>query len=88
MRSEIGRFESAGQAALFAGDVMHHPLQVCRPKLNAAFDADADEASKSRAWALGFAADNEAQVFTSHFPGSSTGWVRRGNDGYSWTASE
>ena len=81
-------FESAGQVALFAGDVMHHPVQVYRPKLNSVFDADAHEASKSREWALNFAADNEAQVFTSHFSGSSTGWVRRGSDGYSWTASE
>ena len=77
-------FESEGRTAFFSGDVMHHPIQVHRPDWNAMFDADGEAAKRSRAWALSFAVEREAQVFSSHFPGSSTGYVRAETSGFGW----
>lgn len=81
-------FESDGRNALFAGDVLHHPVQVHRPTLNTLFDAEPEAAVRSRAWALDHACERDAQVFSSHFPGSSTGRVRGGPNGYRWVASD
>jgi glyoxylase-like metal-dependent hydrolase (beta-lactamase superfamily II) len=77
-------FTSAGETALFAGDLFHNPIQVRRPAWNSMFDAFADEARQSRRWALDFSADHDALVFTSHFPASSAGKVNRDVDGYRW----
>ena len=75
---------SGGETALFAGDVMHHPVQVFRPKWNSVFDAFPEAAQQSRAWALTFAADHQATVFSSHFPASSIGGVERNEPGFIW----
>ncbi len=77
-------FRSGGDIAFFAGDVMHHPIQVYRPELNAVFDAFPDATQTSRAWALAFAADHQCTVFSSHFPASSAGGLERDKSGYRW----
>lgn len=76
---------SRGETALFAGDVLHHPIQVYLPHLNSVFCRSPDQALTSRRWALGFAADNDALFFSSHFAPSSAGRVARDGGGYSWT---
>jgi glyoxylase-like metal-dependent hydrolase (beta-lactamase superfamily II) len=81
-------FESEQQTALFPGDVMHHPIQVYEPAWNAVFDAEPDLARRSRAWALNFAVAKNARVFSSHFPGSSTGYIRAAHNGYEWKAQD
>lgn len=75
---------SNGQHALFSGDVLHHPLQVFHPDLISIFDADRDRTLESRNWALSFAADREALFFSSHFPSTSAGRVRRVARGFTW----
>ena len=75
-------------ATLFPGDVMHHPIQVFKPAWNAVFDAQADLARQSRAWALNFAVAKNARVFSSHFPDSSTGYIRAAHNGYEWKAQD
>ncbi len=75
---------SGGETAFFAGDVMHHPVQVFRPEWNAVLDAFPDATQTSRAWALAFAADRQATVFSSHFPASSVGSVERDESGFRW----
>lgn len=76
--------ESAGSAALFAGDVFHHPIQVFAPHMLSIFDAARETTLSSRRWALNFAADPAVTLFSSHFPASAAGTVSRRGDGFSW----
>lgn len=77
-------FRSGEERALFAGDVLHCPLKVYEPDWNTVFDAFPEEARASRMWALKFAADHEAMLFSSHFPASSAGKVLRVGSGFRW----
>lgn len=77
--------QSADVRAIFAGDVVHHPIQVLKPELLSVFDLERDRALNSRRWALDFAADHHAIWFSSHFPSSSAGRVARARNGYSWS---
>lgn len=76
--------QSGGRTALFPGDVMHYPVQVGHPDWNSIFDASPEDSIRSRIWALNFAADNQAVVFSSHFPASGAGHVVRSEDGFAW----
>jgi len=64
-------FQSGEQRALFAGGVLHCTLEVYKPDWNTVFDAFPQGARESRMWALKFAADHEAMLFSSHLPASS-----------------
>ncbi len=79
---------SRGEVALFAGDVMHHPVQVDQPAWSSVFCAAPDDAQRSRRWALQFADDHDALVFSSHFAESSVGRIRRRGSGYAWQFTE
>jgi glyoxylase-like metal-dependent hydrolase (beta-lactamase superfamily II) len=72
---------SDGERALFWGDVVHHPIQVVKPDWSSSFCDDRSQASVSRRRIFEYAADHEAQVFTSHFAGSSAGRITRGENG-------
>ncbi len=76
--------QSAGARAIFAGDVVHHPVQVHEPKLLSVFDAERERTLASRRWALDFAADREAMMFSSHFSSPSAGYVTRSGEAYEW----
>lgn len=76
--------ESGGTKALFAGDVLHHPIQVFKPELMSVFDLYSDQTLRSRLWALDYAADQHAIWFSSHFPAPSAGRVSRVAEGYGW----
>jgi glyoxylase-like metal-dependent hydrolase (beta-lactamase superfamily II) len=76
---------SDGEYGFFAGDVMHHPIQVAWPDWSSVFSEDHARGRASRLWALNHMADTEALVFTSHFPGSSAGRVARAEGGFDWT---
>jgi glyoxylase-like metal-dependent hydrolase (beta-lactamase superfamily II) len=75
---------SAGQTALFSGDVMHSPLQVYRPQWNSAFCLDQPQARASRQLLLERAAKTGAIVFPAHFPETSAGTVHAGPHGFEW----
>ena len=78
------RLVSQGKEALFAGDVMHHPLQVYETGLTSSFCEFPQASNVSRVWALGHAADREATVFTTHFAETSAGRVSREGNGFTW----
>jgi glyoxylase-like metal-dependent hydrolase (beta-lactamase superfamily II) len=78
------RFSSRGEQALFWGDVMHHPLQFVRPDWNSVFCEFPDAARKARRWAMNYAAETEALVFTTHFAESSVGRVSREDGRLTW----
>lgn len=68
----------------FAGDVMHHPIQVHQPDWSSVFSDSPVDGCKSRKWALNHMSDTGALVFSSHFPSSSAGRVTRRADGFEW----
>lgn len=76
---------SGGERGFFAGDVMHHPIQVAWPDWSSVFSEDHARGRASRLWALDHMASTGALVFTSHFPGSSVGRVARADGDYAWT---
>jgi glyoxylase-like metal-dependent hydrolase (beta-lactamase superfamily II) len=78
------RFSYRGEHALFWGDVMHHPLQFVRPDWNSVFCEFPDAARKARRWAMSYAAETNALVFTTHFAESSVGRVSRKGDRFNW----
>lgn len=78
------RLVSQGQEALFAGDVMHHPLQVYEPGLTSCFCEFPDASLASRLWVLEQAAERDATVFTTHFAETSAGRITRAGDRFAW----
>jgi glyoxylase-like metal-dependent hydrolase (beta-lactamase superfamily II) len=78
------RLHSAGQEALFLGDVMHHPLQVYRPDLRSVYCEFPEASRASRQWILSYASENHALCFSSHFAESSAGYISRGTNGFQW----
>ncbi|MBH5366876.1 MBL fold metallo-hydrolase [Bradyrhizobium glycinis] len=78
------RLVSRGEEALFAGDVMHHPLQVYEPSLNSCFCEFPEAALRSRGFVLEDAAERGATIFTTHFAQSSVGRVSRTGGRFTW----
>lgn len=78
------RLVSRGQEALFAGDIMHHPLQIYEPSLTSCFCEFPQASIASRLWALKWAVENGATVFTTHFAETSAGRVARTGDQFAW----
>ncbi|MCG8155413.1 MBL fold metallo-hydrolase [Brenneria goodwinii] len=76
--------QSAGEYALFTGDLMHNEIQVKQPHLASRFCADAKQAEIQRRWAMEWAADHQALCFSSHFASTSAGYVTRVGDGFEW----
>ncbi|EXU75615.1 MBL fold metallo-hydrolase [Erwinia mallotivora] len=79
-------FASAGEIALFTGDVMHNQMQVANPELSSVFCQDKDAARRSRKVLLDYAVGHHATLFTVHFSDSAVGRVSTSPDGYCWTA--
>lgn len=68
--------QADGREALFWGDVIHHPVQLIRPDLPFAFDADPAAASATRQRVMRRAAQEDLVCFPAHFRGTSAGQVR------------
>ncbi len=78
------RLRSAGEEALFLGDVMHHPLQVYRPDLRSTYCEFPEPSRASREWIISYAAKNRALCFSSHFAESSAGYISQQTGGFHW----
>ncbi|ARS52800.1 MBL fold metallo-hydrolase [Kushneria konosiri] len=79
--------QSQGEYALFAGDVMHHPIQTRYPHWNSTFCENKPYAVASRQWALDWCVQHDALYCSSHFAESSAGRITRSNAhpaGYDW----
>ena len=74
---------SGSDKALFAGDLMHTPLQVAYPEHHSCFCEDPATALATRRDLLGWAADNTALVLPAHFSGQTALEVAR--DGGAFT---
>lgn len=78
-------FASAGQIALFTGDVMHSKLQVSHPELASVFCRDKTAAHHARTWLFDYAIKHQATLFTVHFSGSAVGQLSPAGEGAIWT---
>jgi len=68
--------------AVFAGDLMHSPLQTRYPELSPKFDVDPALAAKTRRSFLEHYCDTDTLCCTAHFPSPSTGKIRRKGNGF------
>ena len=71
----------AGEA-IFWGDVIHHPVQLIRPDLPFAFDADPAMASLTRQRVMKKALDEDLLCFPAHFRKTSAGKIRADGHAY------
>lgn len=78
------RLATEGTSVLFAGDVMHQPVQVTRPGHSSMFCAAPAQAEASRRKMLDLAARDDALVCSSHFPFPAAGRVGATVEGYAW----
>jgi glyoxylase-like metal-dependent hydrolase (beta-lactamase superfamily II) len=67
---------SEGQRAVFAGDMVHHALQLAFPDRSTDFCVDARGASEARQALLREIADRDVLLFPAHFPNSLPGRIR------------
>lgn len=69
--SAVVTLRSGGDRALFAGDILHTPLQITHPDHSSCFDVDPATSRTTRLRLLGWAADAHALVLPAHFSGRS-----------------
>jgi glyoxylase-like metal-dependent hydrolase (beta-lactamase superfamily II) len=72
--------------AVFAGDLMHTPLQLRYPDLSPKFDVDPVQSAATRRSFLERYCDTDTLCCTAHFPSPSTGKIGRHGNGFSWEA--
>lgn len=80
--SAVVVLESAGTTAIFAGDVLHSPVQVAHPDVDSCFCEDPAQARVSRRRVLARAADTGALLLPAHFRGAGATRVRRAGDDF------
>ncbi len=68
---------------VFAGDLMHTPLQLRHPELSPRFDVDPKQAATTRRSFLERYCDSDTLCCTAHFPSPSSGKIRRKANGFS-----
>jgi glyoxylase-like metal-dependent hydrolase (beta-lactamase superfamily II) len=66
---------SQGRRAVFAGDMVHHALQLAFPERSTDFCVDAGAASEARQELLREIADRDVLLFPAHFPNSLPGRI-------------
>jgi len=67
--------ESAGEAALVTGDILHHPVQLAEPQWAEIGDEDAELARETRRRLFARAAERRALVLGTHFPTRPAGRI-------------
>ena len=72
--------------AIFAGDLMHTPLQTRHPDLSPKFDVDPALAAVTRRNFLERYCDTDTLCCTAHFPSPSSGKIRRKGEGFTCEA--
>ena len=78
---------SAGDKALFTGDICHHPIQVYEPHWNSAFCEIPDKAISTRKKVLEFCVESNALMMPAHFGPSFVGHVQDAGTGFSFKFS-
>ncbi|HEX8471018.1 MAG TPA: MBL fold metallo-hydrolase [Brevundimonas sp.] len=79
------RMESAGDALLYIGDVLHHPvISVRHPEWPMVFDDDPAAATSSRRLLMESAARHRALLYAAHFPYPGLGRIEKRCESYVW----
>jgi len=68
---------------VFAGDLMHTPLQLRHPELSPRFDVDPKQAAVTRRNFLERYCDADTVCCTAHFPSPSSGRIKRKGNAFS-----
>ncbi|WP_129308937.1 MBL fold metallo-hydrolase [Streptomyces sp. L2] len=87
--SSVLRLESAGDRAVFVGDLVHSPVQILQPCWNSCFCLDPAQAAASRRRILERAATDRELVVPAHFGGAGAVEVRKEGEGFAlgaWAA--
>ncbi|WP_342670823.1 MBL fold metallo-hydrolase [Pseudonocardia acaciae] len=74
--SAVVLLRSGTDRAVFAGDLLHNPLQIAEPD-SSCFDEDEDRARVTRRRILEWTADHNALLIPAHFAGAGAAEVRR-----------
>jgi glyoxylase-like metal-dependent hydrolase (beta-lactamase superfamily II) len=74
--------ESGGDRAVFAGDLLHTPLQLHAPHLSSCFCHDRPTAARTRRTILQWAADRTALVIPAHFAGAGAVEIERNGSSF------
>ncbi len=78
----------AGGAALFTGDIMHHPIQVYEPHWNSAFCELPEQARETRRKVLERCEAHDTLMMPAHFGPSFVGRVRDKGPGFAFDFSD
>lgn len=73
---------SAGDDAIFTGDLFHHPVQVREPQLSSHVCSDQDLSRQSRYDFLNRYADSGTLICPAHFTGTEVGHMKSDGDGW------
>jgi glyoxylase-like metal-dependent hydrolase (beta-lactamase superfamily II) len=73
---------SRGVSGLFAGDCLHHPMQVYHPEWNASVDEDKPLAHATRRALLAECAERGSLLLPAHFAAPHAGHVRRSGEAF------
>lgn len=83
--SSVVKLAAGTELALFAGDLVHSPVQIPEPAHNSCFCEDPSAARATRRRLLGWAAEHKALVLPAHFSGE--GALRIEHDGPGFAVS-
>jgi glyoxylase-like metal-dependent hydrolase (beta-lactamase superfamily II) len=80
--ASVVKLNSGGDRALFAGDILHTPLQVPHPNPGSCFDLDLAQSRETRLRLFGWAADNRALVLPAHLSGHGALEIENAGTGF------
>jgi glyoxylase-like metal-dependent hydrolase (beta-lactamase superfamily II) len=84
--SSVVKLGSGSELALFAGDLVHSPVQIPEPDHNSCFCEDPATARATRRRLLGWAVDHKALVLPAHFSGEGALRIEHDGPGFAVTA--
>jgi glyoxylase-like metal-dependent hydrolase (beta-lactamase superfamily II) len=76
------RIRSARAEAVITGDLMHHPIQCCDPRVESRFNADSEQAFATRMRFLREQADRDVLVLGTHFAAPTGGRIVSSGDAW------
>ncbi|MEY9936791.1 MBL fold metallo-hydrolase [Streptacidiphilus sp. MAP5-3] len=79
--SAVLRLASAGERAVFVGDLVHNPVQIVAPGCSSCLCLDPVQSAASRRRVLARAADERELLVPAHFAGPGAVEVRRAGEG-------
>ncbi|MBB4688471.1 MBL fold metallo-hydrolase [Amycolatopsis jiangsuensis] len=80
--SSVLRLDSEGDRAVFAGDLLHSPVQILAPEHNSCFCENPAQAATTRRRVLERAADERELVIPAHFAGPGAAEITRDGAGF------